>query len=232
MARLEYEHKSTGLKAKAAELAANGKEHGGIRHYGYTRQRDALGNIVKGSPRVIVPGEAEVIREPGRQTGRGGLPVRASSAELKRSRGAGPRWPALALRGHPAGAHLSRSGRPPPAPRGDCRGGRVGADPGAANVWEAVCRHLHDPGSEAGSARQRAYLLTGLVVTTDGAKMVGRGAQLHKGVPGETTRRCYSGRSVKGGGCTIDAGRLEGLVEAVVLDSVRHQCLAGRGRRG
>ncbi len=172
------EHKSTRLKAKAAELAANGKEHGGIRHYGYTRQRDALGNIVKGSPRVIVPGEAEVIRDLAAKLIEGAS-LFEPRARLKRSWGAGPRWPALALRGHPAGAHLSRSGRPPPAPRGDCRGGRVGADPGA-RVWEAVCRHLHDPARKQ-ERPARAYLLTGLVVTTDGAKMVGRGHSSTRG---------------------------------------------------
>lgn len=62
----DEESTNTGIRVKAAQQrsAEQGRPHGGgSRIYGYDRERDSRGRVVPGSPLVVVPGEAEIIRQ-------------------------------------------------------------------------------------------------------------------------------------------------------------------------
>jgi DNA invertase Pin-like site-specific DNA recombinase len=64
VAQGESEHKGERVKRRMEQNAKRGVIHGGTRTFGYDRERDPrTGRVIKGSPPVIVPAEAAVVRE-------------------------------------------------------------------------------------------------------------------------------------------------------------------------
>jgi DNA invertase Pin-like site-specific DNA recombinase len=219
----EVRKMSKRIKRKMLEGAEAGRPAGGIRRFGY-RYRDTVvaadGTERPAGPLVVVPEEAEVIREAARRV----LEGRSLGAYARELRETGPppvrggTWrqtalrqilmgPAIAgLRLH-QGAIMGEAAWEPIIPR---------------ETWEAVRAILTAPERQP-SGNRRTYLLTGLVVCACGQKMSGRSGG-HRGA-GSRGYTC----SAANGGCGkvgISATRLEELVVAAVFKATSEPQLA------
>jgi site-specific DNA recombinase len=190
VARHESEEKSERVRLKMTEIAQAGRFHGGQRPFGY--ERDGV---------TVVPEEAEAVRLMARRIAEG-VGLRRLQAELNAAGvptvNGGP-WRFSAVRQiltNPRIAGLSH------------HRGEIVADHADwpaildRDSFEQLQATLLDPRRK--QQRPARYLLTGLVVTPDGAKMIGK--------RGNGNRRLYAAAGV-----SVDAEHLEAYIVKTVL---------------
>lgn len=196
-ARYESEQKSERHKAKHRQLAAAGQlGGGGTRPYGYADDRI-----------TVVPEEAEVVREAARQI-LAGWSLRQVCRHLN-DRGVptvtGARWSPQVMRRlliAPRTAGLREL-------QGEVVGEAAWEPLVDRQTWEGVAAVLQDPARRKNQTARR-YLLTGLVYSTEGTKMIAR--------PDQRKARRYIALPEDGRpGTAIHADELEALVVEAVL---------------
>lgn len=199
IARQESEKKAERVKAQKAHATARGDRPGGPRAYGWTTGR-----------RDVIPEEIAVIREMADRVLAGeGLATITKDLNARGLRSAqGKPWARNTVRHlltNPATAGLRRQ-----PDGGAVKGDWDGAFSKA--TWDKLCAMLGDP-SRKTTHRLRNYLLTGLIFDTQGRALISRYRANRAG----GIRLYRTPINTGGGGVTIKAEEVEGLVVEAVL---------------
>lgn len=219
VARKESDDKSRRLKRKHQELAELGRWPGGIRHYGYDLNYDALGRSVKDGRLCIIENEAAVIRDAATRVlaGETLYSICADLNERNIPTVKGSRWRPTTLKGiltsWTVAGKRSKNG-----------------EPVADGLWDPILDHVthnrirHTFDRTLGQRRSRVSVLAGGLIRCGAC-----GCQLHTQRKHPSNVRIYAcvpGPGKDGcGRISIVAEQVEAHVLARVLERLDHPAL-------